>query len=98
MTDKFRLYVEGFGSPMNGYEWFVSGTRRSTKKQATEDLRKLKANFKELDDLRQQVATLTEALTLAESALTIACNYARDYDDAVFVEGEEALAKIREVK
>ena len=65
---KLRLYVEGYGT-FNNYDWFVSGTVRSTKKRAAEDLKQLKAQLAEGKQLKEQIATLTRQRDLAVEAL-----------------------------
>ena len=43
-----KLFVNGYGSPMHGWDWFVCGEVRNTKKEAAQDLRELKQKLKQL--------------------------------------------------
>ena len=57
-----KLVVDGFGSPSRGYDWFVRGESRTTKRQASDDLRELKAQTKELSVVKKQRDELLAAL------------------------------------
>jgi len=64
-----KLVVEGFGSQLNGYDWFVRGELRTTKRQASDDLRELKAQMKDLGVVKKQ---RDELLDLLRSVASIA--------------------------
>ena len=57
-------------------------------------------NYRLRDDIRAHLAKPDETAELLREmgeALDVACNFARDYDDCPFRQGEEALAKFREM-
>ena len=43
---------------------------------------------------KEQLATVTAERDELAAALKIACDYAREYEDCPFIEGEAALAKV----
>lgn len=57
-----KLFVNGYGSPMHGWDWFVCGEVRNTKKEAAQDLRELKQKLKQLDELQKQLTDARNAL------------------------------------
>lgn len=57
-----KFFVNGYGSPMYGWDWFVCGAVRNTKKQATQDLRELKQKLKQIDELQKQLTDARNAL------------------------------------
>jgi hypothetical protein len=49
----------------------------------------------EVERLEGIITRLREKLKIAEKALVIACDNAREYEEYLFLDGEEALAAIR---
>ena len=74
--------ADAWALEFDGYDWFIRGEMRSSKKKAADDLRSLKATLKEVDSLRKQRDDLLaalfvitkrpaiEAFSIAEAALS----------------------------